>query len=138
MSADDDRRRDPLAALDRLIALHVDPALHGHLGDDDDNAAEYVRRGIRALQDEVTTYRREHYDDHMHGHRMDRSDVRCLDCNLRYAEAAEYGCEYGHKGELPAGFVMHGAGHCYVADDLAAAMTCDDPIHQYANQFEEG
>lgn len=79
---------------------------------------------------ELTGYRREHYEDHMRGHRMGRSDVRCFRpyCDLRYGEREDYGCPVGTDG--------HGA-HSYDERELTESMTCDDPIHQYANQFEE-
>lgn len=92
---------------------------------------ETTRAQLEADAAELTAYRRDHYDSHMFGHVQDRSDVRCYGCNLRYGERQEYVC--GDDGQPGA----PGGAHDYDERELAAAMTCDDPIHQYARQFEE-
>lgn len=42
--------------------------------------------------------------------RAARGDVRCLDCNLRYDERLQYGCDHTYTGT-----------HSYSDDDLAVA-----------------
>lgn len=37
---------DPIEAFNLFVKRHVDPSLHAHFADDDDNEAEYVRRAI--------------------------------------------------------------------------------------------
>lgn len=39
---------DPIEAFNLFVKRHVDPSLHAHFADNDDNEAEYVRRAIRA------------------------------------------------------------------------------------------
>lgn len=43
---------DAIELFDQFIVKRVDPSLHGHLFDSDDNDGEYVRRAIRALEAE--------------------------------------------------------------------------------------
>lgn len=80
----DPRWADPLAALDRLIDRYVDPCLHAHLADDDDNAAEFVRRGIRALQEELTAYRSAASTPLAEAHRLVAEVNRGLPPELRF------------------------------------------------------
>ncbi|OZF25350.1 hypothetical protein CH296_27840 [Rhodococcus sp. 14-2496-1d] len=39
------------------------------------------------------------------------NDLRCLDCEIRYAERQQYRCEY--PGTHTDAYPIYGAGHCY-------------------------
>lgn len=47
--------KDPIEAFNLFIKRNVDPSLHAHFDDCDDNEAEYVRRTITTHAEQVAT-----------------------------------------------------------------------------------
>lgn len=119
------------AATRNLVYLSDGTSASNRLGEALDCIPALISE-VESMLDELTKYRRDHYHSHMFGHAQDVSNIRCWGCNLRYGERQQYAC--GDDGQPGA----PGGPHHYDEAELAAAGTCDDPIHQYASQFEGG
>lgn len=71
---------------------------------------QHTNRRITALEAELERYRAEERRQLEWARRLDRDDVRCPRCNLRYGERDQYGC------------VEPARAHEYDADELRAAL----------------
>lgn len=86
------------------------------------DAAQRTARAAKALRDAADAFDRKAAE---HAARLDVDDVRCLRCDLRYAERQQYGC------------MESGRGHDYDEDELAeAAVPKVEPTYD-GNQLRD-
>ncbi|MCV7175098.1 hypothetical protein [Mycolicibacterium sphagni] len=101
-------------------------------GDIDNKADGHLIAWLRTHADELVdaareliVYKQAHHDRHMHSHALQRDHIRCVKCGLWYEERDEYSCGW-EPGAVP------GSRHDYDLCELTDAMTCNDPIHDWA------